>query len=181
MEQPPRRMPTSAYLDLRTEVNMEAKKGEHPFSDVGQLILLVAFLVLWGVDSFLLRRSTFLSSYVPLYIRLVLFGLALIAAIYLVKSGHVVTSHGERPAGLVQTGAFRYVRHPMYLASILFYLGLAVSTLSLLALVLFVGIFVFHDYIASYEEKLLEARLGDEYREYKRKTGKWVPRSVRTR
>jgi hypothetical protein len=58
----------------------------------------------------------------------------------------------------------------------LFYLGLAVSTASIFSLAFFVVIFVFHNYIASYEERLLDERFGEEYRKYKRRTGKWVPR-----
>ena len=160
---------------------MKERKGEHPLGDAGQLISLVVFLVVWVADSFFLHKATFLSGYVPLYIRLVILGLTLVAATYLFRSGHVVVSHDERPDGVVATGAFRYVRHPLYLASIVTYLGLAVLTLSLLSLAVFVGIFVFHDYIAGYEEKLLEAKFGEEYRKYKSKTGKWVPRPVRDR
>ncbi len=57
----------------------------------------------------------------------------------------------------------------------MFYLGLAVSTASLFSLGLVVLIFLFYDYIASYEEKLLEERFHEEYQNYKIKTGKWVP------
>jgi protein-S-isoprenylcysteine O-methyltransferase Ste14 len=138
--------------------------------------LLGFFLVVWALDSFFLHKSTFLSDYEPLYIRLVILGLALITATYLFMSGHVVVSHERRPAGLVSTGAFRHVRHPLYLASILFYIGLAVSTASLFSLALLVVIFIFYNYIASYEEKLLEVRFGEGYRSYKKRTGKWVPR-----
>jgi protein-S-isoprenylcysteine O-methyltransferase Ste14 len=158
------------------EVNMKENKGEHPFGDVGQLISLGVFLVVWVGDSFFLRKSTFLSDYVPFSIRLSFLSLTLIAAMYLFRSGHVVVSHERRPNSVVASGAFRYVRHPLYLASILTYLGLTVSTVSLFSLVLFVGIFVFHNYIASYEEKLLDARFGEEYRKYKRRTGKWMPK-----
>jgi protein-S-isoprenylcysteine O-methyltransferase Ste14 len=152
------------------------KKGEHPFGDAGQLILLGVYLVVWGGDSFFLRKSTFLSDSVPLYIRVVISGLSFVAAMYLFRSGHVVVSHEQRPDSVVAAGAFRYVRHPLYLASILTYLGLTTSTASLLSLALLVGIFVFHDFIATYEEKLLEKRFGEEYRKYKQRTGKWVPR-----
>ena len=155
---------------------MKEKKGEHPYGDAGQLILLGLFLVVWGGDSFFLRTSTFLSAYVPLIIRLCILGLTLLVAMYLFRSGHGVVSREQRPEGVVVTGAFRYVRHPLYLASIATYLGLAVSTLSLFSLTLCVGIFVFHNFIAGYEEKLLEARFGEEYRKYKKRTGKWVPR-----
>lgn len=160
---------------------MKEKKGEHPFGDAGQLLLLGVFLVVWVGDSFFLRKSTFLSDYLPLYFRLIILGLTLITAMLLFRSGHVVVSHEQRPNGVVATGAFRYVRHPLYLASILTYLGLTISTVSLFSLALFVGIFVFHNCIASYEEKLLEAKFGEEYRNYKKRTGKWVPRKGKKR
>jgi protein-S-isoprenylcysteine O-methyltransferase Ste14 len=155
---------------------MIEKNGEHPFGDSGQLILLVLFLLIWVVDSFFLRISTFLSDDFSLLTRLVILSLALIAAVYLIRSGHAVVSHGQHPSGVVSTGAFQYVRHPLYLGSIMFYLGLAVSTASLFSLVLVVLIFIFYNFIASYEEKLLEDRFHEEYRNYKIKTGKWVPR-----
>ncbi len=155
---------------------MKEKNGEHPFGDAGQLLLLGVFLVVWVGDSFFLHKSTFLSDYLPLYIRLVILGLTLIIAMYLFRSGHVVVSHEQRPTSVVVTGAFWYVRHPLYLASILIYLGLTVSTASLFSLALFVGIFAFHNYIASYEEELLETKFGEDYRKYKKETGKWMPK-----
>ena len=154
---------------------MRERRGEHPFGDAGQLIFLGVFLIVWVGDSFFLHISTFLTSYIPLIIRLFVLGLALITAILLVRSGHIVISNEQRPEGLVTDGVFRYVRHPLYLASILTYLGLTVSTLSLISFVFFLVIFIFHNYIATYEEKFLEEQFGEEYREYKRKTGKWIP------
>jgi protein-S-isoprenylcysteine O-methyltransferase Ste14 len=158
---------------------MKKRSGEHPFGDAGQLILLGLFLVVWAADSFFFHTSTFLSPYLPLGVRLLILGVALIMALFLFKSGHVVVERSERPEGVMVTGAFRYVRHPLYLASILTYLGLSVSTMSIFSFVLLVGIFIFHNYIAGYEEKLLEIRFGDEYRRYKKRTGKWVPRISR--
>ena len=155
---------------------MKEKNGEHPFGDAGQLIFLAFFLVVWVGDSFFLRKSTFLADSVPLYIRLVILVLSLMTAAFLFMSGHVVVSHEHRPTDVVSTGAFRYVRHPLYLGCILFYLGLTVSTVSLFSLALLVLIFVFYNYIAGYEEKLLVQRLGERYTNYKRSTGKWVPR-----
>jgi len=158
------------------EMIMKEKKGEHPFGDAGQLILLGLFLLVWAGDSFFLHKSTFLSGYVPLFIRLVILALTLITAAYLSMSGHVVVANGERPNAVLSKGAFRYVRHPLYLAAILFYLGLTVSTASLFSLALLVMIFLFYNYIASYEEKLMEVKFGEDYVSYKNRTGKWIPR-----
>jgi protein-S-isoprenylcysteine O-methyltransferase Ste14 len=154
---------------------MQEKNGEHPFGDTGQLILFVLFLIVWAGDSFFLRLSTFLSVYIPLYIRLIILVIMLITAIYLFRSGHSVVEHEQRPDKVVTDGAFKYVRHPLYLASILAYLGLVISTLSLISGAILLGIFVFYNYIAGYEEKLLEAKFGEEYKKYKERTGKWMP------
>jgi protein-S-isoprenylcysteine O-methyltransferase Ste14 len=155
---------------------MEEKKGEHPLGDAGQLIFLAAFIIVWMTDSFFVRFSTVFSACLPLSMRLGILGLLLIIAVYLFIDGHSVVSHEQRPRTMVSSGAFRYVRHPLYLASILSYLGLTIATASLISLALLVVIVAFYSYIASYEEKLLEARFGEAYNRYKSKTGKWVPR-----
>lgn len=155
---------------------MKEKKGEHPFGDAGQLILFGVFVVVWAGDSFFLRVSTFLSGAVPLYLRIAFLVASFVLGLLLARSGHVVVGGGERPKSVVASGAFRYVRHPLYLGAMLFYLGLVVSTLSLLsAAVLAVG-FAFYNYIAGYEERLLVAKMGADYSAYKKKTGKWMPR-----
>jgi protein-S-isoprenylcysteine O-methyltransferase Ste14 len=147
------------------EINgMEGKNGEHPYGDAGQVILLGLFLLVWAGDSFFLHLSTFLADYLPRYIRLTFLVCFLAIAALLFKSGHVVVSHARRPSGLVSTGAFKYVRHPLYLGCILFYLGLALSTASLFTLVLWVMVCIFYNYLASFEEKLLESKFGDKYR-----------------
>ncbi len=158
---------------------MESKNGEHPYGDLGQLILLVIFLVVWSGDSFFLHYSTFLAHYLPLSLRLLIMALALAIAFFLVKSGHVVVSngnHGRPPQSLVTSGAFRYVRHPLYLGCVLTYFGLAVATASLISLALVIVIALFYDFLATYEEHLLEGLFGESYRAYKQKTGKWLPK-----
>jgi protein-S-isoprenylcysteine O-methyltransferase Ste14 len=155
---------------------MKERKGEHPFGDAGQLILLGIFLIVWIGDSFFLRAGTDLLGHVLLAVRLVLCALCLVVGFLLFRSAHFVVAHEDRPQAVVRTGAFRYVRHPLYLAALLVYLGLTISTLSVAALVTLAAIFVFYDYIAGYEEKLLLARFGEDYQDYRECTGKWMPR-----
>jgi protein-S-isoprenylcysteine O-methyltransferase Ste14 len=161
---------------LRRRRCMKEKNGEHPFGDAGQLISAGLFLCVWVLDSFFLRKSTFLSAYIPLYARLLFLAFALLCALYLSWSGHVVVRGPKRPGNVVATGAFRHVRHPLYLSGILIYLGLTVSTASLFSLALLVGVFVFYNYIADYEERLLDAKFGEGYMNYRKITGRWMPR-----
>jgi protein-S-isoprenylcysteine O-methyltransferase Ste14 len=156
---------------------MEDKGGEHPWGDAGQLVALGLFGVVWIADSFILCHSTFLADAVPLALRLLFLALAFGLAGYLGRSGHTVVRHGRPPDRLVETGAFRYVRHPLYLASLTVYAGLTVATLSLYSLGILGGIFVFFNQIADYEERILGARFGEAYRAYRRRTGKWIPKA----
>ncbi len=155
---------------------MKEKNGEHPFGDAGQLILLCLFFVVWVSDTFFLHWSTFLSVLIPRYLRMVFLVLALLSTFLLVRSAHFVVSQKERPNHVVETGAFHYVRHPLYLGSLLAYLGVAISSMSLFSLALLIPVFVFYNYIATYEEKLLEEKFGTTYQDYKKRTGKWLPK-----
>jgi protein-S-isoprenylcysteine O-methyltransferase Ste14 len=154
---------------------MREKNGEHPLGDSGQLVFLIVYMVVWVADSFVLRLSIFLSSYISIYTRLAIAGLVLIITFYLIMSGHVIVSRKQRPTGIVSTGAFRYVRHPLYLGCVLFYFAVAIATISLFSLALLVVIFFFYHYIANYEERILDERFGEEYNHYKKRTGKWLP------
>jgi len=160
---------------------MEDRKGEHPLGDLGQMVCLGVFAVVWAADTFVFHWSTFLAADVPQVVRIGILAVALVLAAILVLGAHRVVTGEERPDHVVDSGPFHYVRHPLYLAAILAYLGTAISSMSLLSLALVVPIFVFYNYIASYEERVLENRFGAAYRDYEAKTGKWVPGLGRVR
>jgi len=150
---------------------------EHPMGDRGQIILLFVFLVIWGLDSFLFKWPTMLAAFVPLAIRIGLAGLVLLVAVYFVQTGHrVISDPSFSGQGLTKDGAFARLRHPLYGGSILFYLSLVLSTLSLAAFAVWCLIIIFYNIIAAYEERLLVEKYGDEYREYQSKVPRWFPR-----
>lgn len=150
---------------------------EHPYGDLGQIIALIIFLSVWILDSFIIPFSTLLADYVPIYIRLILAGLFFVPAGYLARSGLTTVFKEKRdPPKVINTGVFSFSRHPIYLSALLVYLGFIFTTLSVICLVLFVVIFIFYDYIASFEERQLEEKFGQEYIDYKKKVPKWVLR-----
>ena len=151
--------------------------GEHKFSDIGQLIFLFCFLAIWGMDSFYLHFSTFLTEYIPIYVRAPIGGLILILAGYTAFKGlKQVFSEQRDPPEVIKTGVFAYVRHPVYSGAILFYLGMFFFTLSLLTLGFLFIIVFFYDFIASYEEELLIGQFEDDYKNYQKQVRKWLPR-----
>lgn len=153
------------------------RHGEHPYGDLGQIIILFGFLTIWILDSFVLHYSTHLSPYVPVYLRLIFACSIFAAAIYLARSGHrAISDEVLSSPRLLIDGAFSHVRHPLYLAALLFYLFLFALTLSLISLFLFIGIFIFYNAIAVYEEKFCEEKYGQYYRDYRKNVPRWIPR-----
>lgn len=66
---------------------MQEKNGEHPLRDVAQIALLVLFMGVWVLDSFLLHHSTELSEAVSLTVRMALAALVLVFASLVVWVG----------------------------------------------------------------------------------------------
>jgi protein-S-isoprenylcysteine O-methyltransferase Ste14 len=141
--------------------------GEHKLGDAGQLILLVIFLIVWILDSFVLRFSTFFNENLRWYVTVIPGIIILAIAGYFTWAGLKIVFFEIRETPKVITkGVFSMVRHPVYLGSILAFLGLIVMTLSLLSFIIWLIIIIFYYFISRYEEKLLLARFGKEYEDY---------------
>jgi len=79
---------------------------------------------------------------------------------------------------LVIKGLYRYVRNPMILGVLTVLLGEALTVRSENMLIWAAAFFIINNiYFIIYEEPNLEQRFGNEYREYKKHVGRWVPRS----
>ncbi len=76
---------------------------------------------------------------------------------------------------LVTWGPYRYVRHPSYLGYFLMFIGLYLLWPALPTLVPLVAIPSYHR-LTFEEERLLEARFGEEYHEYRKRTGRFLPK-----
>jgi len=150
--------------------------GEYAFGDMGQLILLVIFLVVWIADSFVFKYSTFLTQYISNYIRVPIALIVLVISGLLARAGlNTVFGKIREEPQVITTGVFSIVRHPIYLGSILLYFGFILFSLSLLSVLVWILIIVFYYMISRYEEKLLTQRFGSVYEEYKKKVSMLLP------
>ena len=151
--------------------------GEHILSDLGQIILLIIFLASWILDSFFIKYSTFISNYIPLFVKIPLSVIILLTAGYLARTGlDIVFGEIREEPVVIRKGVFGVVRHPIYLGSVLFYLGLLVLTFSIITTIIWFFIIIFYHFIARHEEKLLSERFGEDYREYMKEVPMWIPR-----
>jgi protein-S-isoprenylcysteine O-methyltransferase Ste14 len=76
---------------------------------------------------------------------------------------------------LVTWGPYRYVRHPSYTGYFLMFIGLFLVWFNLLAAIPLVGI-PGYVMISRREEEMLVLRFGNDYSEYQRKTGRFLPK-----
>jgi protein-S-isoprenylcysteine O-methyltransferase Ste14 len=110
--------------------------------------------------------------------------LALFGAAMVVWVSIVFVTHGggtpvpiEPPRNFVAAGLYRFVRNPMYFGALLALFAEAVLFRSLWIL-LYAGMLwlALHTFTVLLEEPQLERRFGETYREYRRRTPRWIPR-----
>jgi protein-S-isoprenylcysteine O-methyltransferase Ste14 len=88
-------------------------------------------------------------------------------------TGNVKTSV-EQP--VIDSGAYRWIRHPSYTGGILMYLGTGIAMTSWLsALIIALAGALGYVYRVRVEEQALQANLGGRYQEYMRRTKRFVP------
>ena len=150
------------------------EESEAPKADMMQAILALVFFIVWGADSFWLEWTTGILN-VPYLIRTGAFIVLLAIGGYTTWSAHkLIFGTVREEAELVDYGVFRVSRHPMYLGIMIMYLGLILSSMSVAAFILLVGIFFFYNYIAAYEERKLTEHFGDKYRDYMKRVRRWL-------
>lgn len=77
---------------------------------------------------------------------------------------------------VVETGPYRLIRHPSYSGALLMFLGTGLAMTNWASLlVIFLGVAVGYGYRVHVEEQALCADLGEPYRDYMRRTRRFVP------
>jgi protein-S-isoprenylcysteine O-methyltransferase Ste14 len=109
-------------------------------------------------------------------------GLALVAAGELLRLwavrhiGVVSRTRSQRTGPLVSSGPFEHVRNPLYIGNVALWAGFAFGTgLAWLTPLVVLALGTGYHAIVRWEESLLEARLGQEYRSYAARVPRWIP------
>jgi protein-S-isoprenylcysteine O-methyltransferase Ste14 len=85
----------------------------------------------------------------------------------------------DPPRFVVRGGAYRVVRNPMYVANVAIIFGSgAVFGAWELAAWAAVVLVAFHLFVVIYEEPTLKRNFGQDYEDYRRDVGRWVPRRL---
>ncbi|BBB48979.1 methyltransferase family protein [Pelolinea submarina] len=150
--------------------------GEHPVGDTWQGIGMLVFIAAAVLDYFLLgnpqRFNQQISFWARLPFSLALFGLGVWLALRGIQV--VFGEYREEPV-MITEDLFAYMRHPVYLGSILLYLAVLLLVLSPLAGLVWLGILGLYHWLAKYEEGRMLGIFGERYRAYQQHVPMWLP------
>jgi protein-S-isoprenylcysteine O-methyltransferase Ste14 len=94
--------------------------------------------------------------------------------------GAISRTRSDRLGPLVESGPFALIRNPLYVGNIALWVGFAVSARLLTLVPAFVAILgLEYHAIVRWEERLLEERLGDQYRAYAARVPRWIPHTFK--
>ena len=146
---------------------------------------MIVFIILWSLLPFLLPFWT--QFIVPSVFRWIGLGICALLIVALIWVGHHL---GRQVSGaleikdshvLVTSGPYNYIRHPMYLAYLIFNLGLLLISVNLILLIIIVLGMVVLVARLPVEEKMMVDQFGDAYRKYMQRTGALLPKLRRSK
>lgn len=109
-------------------------------------------------------------------IAVLLFGALLTTTAVLQLNVHLSPFPSPLPGSkLIQNGAYKFARHPIYTGILLSFLGYGLIVDSVYKLLIVTALFLLFYFKTIYEEKKLD-NFFPEYSEYKKRTGRFFPR-----
>ena len=186
----------SILFGIRLAMRAVAGASAAPRSDGGQVasgsgapdvagVIALPPLIFLGF----LAAATVFESIVPLPIPVAHSLASYVAGVALAAGGFVMIAIGTRrfaaagtnipptlpTTALVVDGIYGRTRNPLYLGTTLIYLGLSVAAGSLGAIGLLVPLlWVINVGVVKREERYLERKFGDAYRDYKARVRRWI-------
>ena len=136
-----------------------------------QIILFVAYLFRFPTIDFAV--PTWLQ-WAGLIVAITGVTISVIALLALNKSLSPFPTPKES-AELIQSGIYKYIRHPIYTGILFFTFGFALFSENTFRLIIFVSLLILFKFKAGYEEKLLQKKYPN-YKEYMKTTGMFLPR-----
>ena len=96
-------------------------------------------------------------------------------AIFTMRLGNFNIQPEVKSDFLVRKGPYKWIRNPMYLAVILFYLPIVLNNSNLINIILSIVLITVLIMKILMEEEFLKIRFGDDYLIYKSKTNRLIP------
>lgn len=171
---------TEIGILITTAIKGHMESGKKSKSDRGSMLLLISgYCLTIFVNPFLVQRIPFVLPAFFFWIGMLLTALGVcirVCSVWTLKRYFTPTVQVNSEQKIVQTGPYKYIRHPAYTGSILSLLGISISFRSpfgMLATLLILA--VVYGYRIKIEEKALEMNFGPVYKNYECHTWRIIP------
>jgi protein-S-isoprenylcysteine O-methyltransferase Ste14 len=144
------------------------------------LCIFAAIFSIFSISFYnLLGVISFLKSPVIAFVGLALFAISIIMGWLFaaqMKGSWRVGVNDDQKTELIQNGIYRYVRNPYFITYFIIFFSLFLVRPSIVMIVLIIiNIVIFHRMVIKEETHLLKIH-GAQYEQYKKETGRYVPR-----
>jgi protein-S-isoprenylcysteine O-methyltransferase Ste14 len=162
------------YLFLIMLAAGKLKKGEEPKNELDNLGKTEKNIFIFSKVVF--YCPVIYSIFLPLELGTIWFYVGIpitligLATVTIVMVNFATTPYDET----VTKGLYRYSRHPMYITSTLFFLGVGIASASWLFLLLSILFSISHFMNAIPEERFCLKQYGKAYEEYMNRTPRWI-------
>lgn len=164
-----------SYTSWENRKNLQKKKG-----DKGSCILIVFGTIAVIFFNIFSRKNYFIILPTLMFW---IGSLAIIAGIILrlysvltLRKFFTVSVQVDSKQNIIQTGPYKYIRHPAYSGSIVSLIGIALAFRSVIGIVgTLIIISLIYGYRINIEEKILESNFKTVYKEYKAHTKRIIP------
>lgn len=155
---------TISYLFIIN--NVKAKEGFYRLPIIIQKVYVLLFVLPLFISPFL-TDVTFSESYIIKVIGIILSLVGILFILFSFLKIGVIPSISK--SGLITTGMYRIVRHPIYSGTLILFIGLILLNFSVLSFLYFPISILLYWIMTYFEEKDLKRMFGEEYILYKQK------------
>jgi protein-S-isoprenylcysteine O-methyltransferase Ste14 len=160
----------------------EAVKREGWLSILLRPVMFLALLAVVGLYVVLPEKTDWMYLPLPAWIRWAGVGLGIAGELFLIWVHHTLREYWStvlqlrQSHALITWGPYRFVRHPMYSALTLCFIGLALVSAAWPLLLLTALTLPFFYRISGIEEVMMIEQFDEAYRAYRMRTGRFLPR-----
>ena len=166
------------WIILRNKMNKKIeKKGDKGSFWIMFILIATGYSLSFAVGSTKTGRMVHWDTFFIIGAVLAIFGLIIrISSILTLKQQFTYTVTKIEGHELIETGQYKWIRHPGYLGQLIIFEATAIALANWISVILmFIPVFIGYYYRIRTEEKFMLDQWGLKYSEYQNKTKKLIP------
>lgn len=141
------------------------------------LLITIGYILSFSIGATTIGRIYHWNTFFAIGFILIVIGLVIrIQSIMILKQHFTYTVAKIEHHELIETGLYKWIRHPGYLGQIIIFIGIPVSFSNWLAVILMmIPVLTGYIYRINVEEKFMTEQIGQKYIEYQKHTKRLIP------